>query len=165
VSFSLQLRLATPDDANAVSSVLLASYSTIYRGWYRDDVLTRALPAISRANPALLASGRYLIVEAGGRIISCGGWSRDKPGGAPTPKLAHLRHFATHPDHCGKGAAGAVVATSLHGARADGAREIEVLSSLPAEAFYAGHGFKPAAIVHQPVAGAAFACVMMRRAL
>ena len=50
-------------------------------------------------------------------------------------------------------------------AAAGGAREAEVLSSLPAEAFYAGHGFRPMAVVHAPMGGAAFACMLMRRAL
>jgi hypothetical protein len=44
------LRVATPDDARKVSDVLAASYSTLYRGWYRDDVLAAALPAMTRAN-------------------------------------------------------------------------------------------------------------------
>ena len=157
------LRVARPDDAAAVGAVLRASYGTFYRGWYRDDILDRALPAMTRANPALLASGTYYIAEIDGRVVSCGGWSRDKMGGPSTPGLFHIRHFATHPDYVRRGIAGAILKRALGEAAAGGAREIEVLSSLPAEPFYAGHGFRPMAVVHAPMGGAAFACMLMRR--
>jgi predicted N-acetyltransferase YhbS len=160
---SFSIRPATLADARAVSDVLAASYSLFYRGWYRDDILDRALPAMTRANPALLASGTYYVAETGGRIVSCGGWSREKVGGAATPGLFHIRHFATHPDFVRRGAAGAVIERCLAEAEAAGAHEMEALSSLPAEAFYAGHGFRTQAAVHVPMAGAAFACMLMRR--
>lgn len=160
---SVTLRVAGPDDARAVAAVLAASYGALYRGWYRDEILEQALPAMTRANPRLLASGSYFVVEIEGRVISCGGWSRETPVGPSTPRLAHIRHFATHPDYLRRGAAGALLGRCLKEAPADGAREIEVLSSLPAEAFYAGHGFAPVAVVHAPMGGAAFACIQMRR--
>ncbi len=160
---TFSIRPATPEDAAAVSAVLKASYSLFYRGWYRDESLDRALPAMTRANPALLASGTYYVAESEGRIVSCGGWSRDKMGGPPTPGLFHIRHFATHPDHVRRGAASAILARSIAEAEAAGARELEALSSLPAEPFYAGHGFRTMASVYVPMAGAAFACMLMRR--
>lgn len=159
------LRAATPADASAVGAVLAASYGALYRGWYRDDVLDKALPAMTRANPILLASGRYFLVEERGRAISCGGWSFDRPGAPPTPRLAHVRHFATRPDRLGRGAASLIIERCFLEARGAGAAEIEALSSLAAEAFYAGHAFRPMAHVHMPVSGVAFACVLMRRPL
>lgn len=161
----LELRVAGPADAAAVGDVLAASYGALYRGWYRDDALDRALPAMTRANPALLASGRYFLVEEAGAAISCGGWSFEKLGGPPTSRLAHVRHFATRPDHLGRGAASLIIQRCFEEARAAGAVEMEALSSLAAEAFYAGHGFRPLAQVNVPMAGAAFACVLMRRPL
>lgn len=161
----LTLRVADPADAGVVASILAASYGPLYRGWYRDDVLDKALPAMTRANPVLLASGRYFIVEEEGAGISCGGWSFDKPNAKPTPRLAHVRHFATRADRLGRGAASLIISRCFEEARLAGAVEIEALSSLSAEAFYAGHGFKPMAVVHAPMGGAAFACVLMRRPL
>lgn len=158
------IRVASTQDAAAVSKVLFASFSTLYRGWYRDDVLERALPAMTRANPALLASGRYFVGEADGRIVACGGWSVASPtsgqGGAP-----HLRHFATDPEYLGRGFSGAIVERSLDEARRAGFRTMEVISSLTAEAFYARHGFAPLAQVRQPMGGVDFACVLMGRDL
>jgi N-acetylglutamate synthase-like GNAT family acetyltransferase len=164
VSGAFALRVARPDDAAAVSAVLAASYSMFYCGWYRDDVLARALPAMTRANPVLLASGRYFVAEKGGAITACGGWSEGGPGGV-TPGVPQLRHFATHPDFVNQGAGGAIVARCFEEARAAGFADMEVISSLPAEAFYAGRGFAHVAVITQPIGGAAFACILMRRSL
>jgi GNAT superfamily N-acetyltransferase len=157
----LALRVARPEDADAVSEALRASYGALYRGWYRDDVLALALPAMTRANPRLLASGRYFVVEAGGRVISCGGWSHDNPSGVSLGHVGHIRHFATHPDYLNRGAASAIMARCLSEAKAAGLSAMEVVSSLAAEAFYAGRGFRPLGVIIAPMGGAEFACVRM----
>lgn len=162
---ALRLRIATPDDARAVSGILAASYSTIYRGWYRDELLEKALPAMTRARPELLASGRYFIVAQDGVDISCGGWSLENPGGAAKSGIGHIRHFATHPAVLNRGAAGAILQRCLDEARAAGVVEMECLSSLAAEAFYMKHGFVTAAPTTVMVGGASFACMSMRRNL
>lgn len=159
------IRIAEMGDAVAISRVLLASYSALYRGWYQDDVLNAALPAMTCANPRLLATGRYFVAEIGDAIVACGGWSAEKPGGAMISRLAHVRHFATDPDFINRGCGGAILTRSLEEAAAAGFAEIESVSSLTAEAFYARHGFSPVAMVRQPMGGADFACVLMRRRL
>lgn len=161
----IAIRVAAPGDADAISRVLMRSYSMLYRGWYRDDVLDRALPAMTRANPVLIGSGRYFVGERNGAIIACGGWSANKPGGGEVPRLAHLRHFGTDPDHINCGAGGAILRRSVDEARDANFREMEVISSLTAEAFYASHDFIQVAMVRLPMGGAEFACVLMRRPL
>ena len=166
MSEEASLRVAQPDDASAISAVLLASYSTLYRGWYTDDVLEIALPAMTRANPLLIASGRYFVAEIAGRIVSCGGWSAEKPGGGGAiPRLAHIRHFATDPDHLNRGCGGAILRRCLAEAAEAGFAEMETISSLTAEAFYARHGFRQVSVVRQAIRRVSFACVMMRRRL
>jgi len=159
------VRIAGPEDEAAVSSVLLASYSTLYRGWYRDDVLAAALPAITRANPRLLASGRYFVAELDRAIVACGGWSDEKPGVGAIPRLAHVRHFATDPNFINRGCGGALLARAFDEARAAGFAEIEAISSLTAEAFYARCGFRQVAMAQTPIRGVSFACMVMRRRL
>lgn len=159
------LRAATSDDARKVSDVLAASYATLYRGWYRDDVLAAALPAMTRARPELLASGRYFLCERMGRAVACGGWSLAPPQGGAEAGRGHLRHFGTHPDHLGLGCGSAIVERSLEEARDAGCVEMEVLSSLTAEAFYAGRGFKTISAAAATIGGVPFACMLMRRGL
>lgn len=165
IDSGFSLRVATPADAAAVSNVLAASYSVLYRGWYRDDILDKALPAMTRARPELLASGRYFVVQHGGDVVSCGGWSSANPRGGTDAAKAHIRHFGTHPDFLNRGAAGAIMRRCLEDARAANFPEIECLSSLAAEAFYMKHGFDTAAPTTVTIGGAPFACMLMRRGL
>jgi hypothetical protein len=67
---------------------------------YDDAVLAVALPLMTQANPMLLASGSYyLTITEESRTVACGGWTHERPGsGEIVPSLAHIRHFATHPD-------------------------------------------------------------------
>lgn len=162
---AISIRTALPGDAEAVSRVLQRSYGVLYRGWYKDDVLREALPAMTRSSAALLSSGRYFVAEISGRVVSCGGWSAERPGGGNVARLAHVRHFATDPDYINRGCAGAILRRSLAEAAAAGYSEMETVSSLTAEAFYARHGFRPFGMVSQPVGRVSFACVLMRRLL
>src|SRR3990167_2943868 len=161
---SIRIRIARAEDASEVSHVLLRSYDTLYRGWYRQDVLALALPQLTRANPTLLSSGRYFVGIADNQIVACGGWSGAPPTrGRDGPP--HLRHFATDPRYLGRGFGGAIVVRSLDEARRVGFSLMEVISSLTAEAFYARHGFVPVAQVRQRMGGVDFDCVLMRRHL
>jgi hypothetical protein len=72
----MRLRIATLEDSDAVASVLRPSYALLMAGAYPPDLLARTLPAITRANPDLLRSGRYYLVETEtGEPAGCGGWS------------------------------------------------------------------------------------------
>lgn len=161
----MKLRVTSLSDAEPVSRVLAASYSVLYRGWYQDDVLAAALPAMTRANPVLLSSGRYFVCEIDRRVVACGGWSAEKPGGGTVPRLAHIRHFATDPDFINNGCGAAMIERCFAEADSAGFAEIESISSLTAEAFYARHGFRQVSMVRQPMGGVSFACVLMRRRL
>src|SRR3954471_12267580 len=51
------IRIARPADSDAVSALLLASYSILLAAHYDSGALSQALPLMTRANPTLLASG------------------------------------------------------------------------------------------------------------
>src|SRR3712207_6759356 len=93
------VRVAGPDHAKVVGSVLSVSYPSLMAGGYSADVLARALPFMVRPNPTLLRSGTYYLAEtADDTVAGCGGWTLERPGAgsAPVdPKLGHIRHFAT----------------------------------------------------------------------
>lgn len=139
------IRLSTPDDAEAVTALLAASYPPLMAGHYEPDALAALLPAITVANPQLLGSGRYFIAEtADGTTVGCGGWSTERPGsGEPTEGLGHVRHFATHPDWIGRGIGRALFERCLAQARAAGVTTFECYANLNAEGFYRALGFVP----------------------
>lgn len=138
------LRIATPADATAVSRLLDASYRTLFAPDYAPEVLIRALPLMTRANERLLSTGTFFVVEGpGGQVVGCGGWSKELPGtGAVSPGLAHIRHFATHPDWLRKGIASRILERCQTEARAQGIERFLCFSSRSAAEFYRAHGFQ-----------------------
>jgi len=137
------LAVARPDDAEAVGALLQASYPTLMRDHYDAAVLAAALPAMTRANLDLLSSGTYYLVHSvDGAAVGCGGWTWARPGSGETETgLAHIRHFATHPDWLGRGIGRLLYERCETDARAAGAQRFECYSSLNAEGFYAVLGF------------------------
>lgn len=163
----IQVRQARPEDASRLSALLAASYAAVYPAWYGDAVLAAALPSMATARPELLSSGRYFVAECDGKAVACGGWSVERPGTVIVePGLGHARHFATDPDFLRRGIGGAILDLSIARARAAGCVEMECDSSLPAERFYAAHGFIRVGARDILVSGAyRFAVVRMRRHL
>lgn len=161
------IRRAGADDREALEALIADCYSAVYPGWYSDDILTDALPAMLRIDPALLASGHYFAAHIGGRLAGCGGWSKATPGtGRLDDASGHIRHFATHPDLMRSGVGGAILSTCLAEARRDGLRKLMCFSSRPAEKFYARHGFHRLEDVAVMLASdTAFPAVLMEKQL
>jgi len=138
------VRAATPADAAIVTALLEASYPSLMAAAYEEPALAAALPLMTKANPELLAGGDFqLAMTADGVLAGCGGWTLKRPGtGAFEPGLAHIRHFATHPDWTGRGVGRAIYARCEKGARAARADRLECYSSLNAEGFYRALGFR-----------------------
>jgi predicted N-acetyltransferase YhbS len=90
-----------------------------------------------------LSSGAYHVAETEGRIVGSGGWSFNRPGSDETePGLAHVRHFAVHPDWARRGVGRAIYGACEAQARIAGARRFECYATLSGEGFYAALGFR-----------------------
>ena len=139
----MKLRVTTEDDGELIGTLLRQSYPVLMRAAYPDSLLRLALPLMTRANPALLTSGTYYVAtDEAGRAIGCGGWTLERPGsGELSEGLAHVRHFATHPECTGQGIGRAVYNRCEEHARSAGANRFECYSSLNAEGFYRAIGF------------------------
>jgi N-acetylglutamate synthase-like GNAT family acetyltransferase len=160
------LRVATATDSEQVSALLHASYSSLLRVDYPADLLLRALPLMTKANPRLLGSGKYLVAETvDGQIIGCGGWTHERPGtGTLEPGLGHVRHFAAHPSWTRRGIGRALLARCIEDAEADAVRALECYSTVGAERFYRSMEFEtigPIEIEMKP--GLAFPSIHMKR--
>jgi N-acetylglutamate synthase-like GNAT family acetyltransferase len=139
----MRLRLADMADSEAISAVLTASYSRALVDDYDAPTLERAMPLVGRANPTLLSSGSYYVVEIDGEIAACGGWTPEAPGtGKVTRGIGHIRHFATHPDLLRQGAAGVILRHCIDEARANGIARLFAQATLTAQLFYEAYGFR-----------------------
>lgn len=162
----MRLRLTDAGDCEAVSAVLRSSYTQLMAPAYPPDVLGGTLPGMTRANPALLTSGRYYLAEtAAGEAAGCGGWSPNPPGRPDEdPERAHVRHFATHPSWIRRGVGRLLYGRCESDARAAGFTVFEVWSSLNGETFYASLGFRRLEPIETPMPGGmSFPAVRMER--
>ncbi len=139
----LTIRPAGEADRKVLEALIAECYATVYPGWYDNELLDDALPAMLKIDPKLIASGRYLVAELGDKIAGCGGWSAGAPGRETSEQsVGHIRHFATDPEFMGKGVGGAILDHCVKEASVSGLAKLKCFSSLPAEGFYARHGFE-----------------------
>lgn len=139
---TISIRIARPEDEAVLSALIAASYATLEDDRYDLSQLAKAQELMSKANPKLLASGTYFIAEIDGVAGACGGWTFEKPGSDEVEDgVAHIRHFATHPNYLRRGLALMLIERCLSEAKAQGARLMKTQSTLPAERFYASAGF------------------------
>jgi N-acetylglutamate synthase-like GNAT family acetyltransferase len=136
------IRRADLTDAEAVTTLLSASYPVLMAAAYEVDVLVRALPLMVRANPVLLASGSFHLAETPGDVVGCGGWTPERPGtGEVEPGLGHIRHFAVDPGWTGRGVGRSLFEACRAQARSRGVSVFECYASLNAQPFYQALGF------------------------
>lgn len=147
----MQIRTAKSNDADAVTKLLERSYPTLMVRSYDAGLLASELPSMTTANPRLLASGSYYLVEEAERVIGCGGWTIEQPGTREViDGLAHLRHFATDPAHVRQGVGRAIFERCSGAALERGVARFQVFASLNAEVFYRSLGFRRLGIVDLP---------------
>ncbi len=138
----LTIRPADEADRQLLEGLIADCYATVYPGWYDNELLGDALPAMLKIDPKLIASGRYFVAEVENKIAGCGGWSAGAPGKEVSEQsVGHIRHFATDPQLMGKGVGGAILEHCVKEAAGSGLAKLKCFSSLPAEGFYARHGF------------------------
>lgn len=139
----VEIRRAIPADADSVRRVLLESYPSLMASAYEDNLLQRALPLITKPNETLLASGTYYVAEIDRRVVGCGGWSKQEPGGsAVTAGLAHIRHFAVSADCTGRGVGRKLFERCMSDAQDQGILKFQCFASRNAAQFYLRMGFE-----------------------
>jgi N-acetylglutamate synthase-like GNAT family acetyltransferase len=161
-------RVAELADVASVGTLLQRSYPELMGVAYEESVLVPALKLLTRAKPSLLASGRYYVAESrSARVVGCGGWSLERPG-TNTVELgmAHIRHFATHPEWTQRGIGRAIFNLCETAARSAGAHILECHSSLNAEGFYAALGFESVRMIQIDLGlNVVLPAILMRRTI
>jgi GNAT superfamily N-acetyltransferase len=139
----LTIRPANETDRKQLEGLIAECYATVYPGWYDNELLGDALPAMLKIDPKLIASGCYFVAEVDNKVAGCGGWSAGAPGKELSEEsVGHIRHFATDPQLMRKGVGGAILEQCIKEASSFGLAKLKCFSSLPAEGFYARHGFE-----------------------
>lgn len=150
----LRIRAAVPEDAEVLRALIAESVRGLGRADYSMAQLSSALTHLFGLDTRLIEDGTYYVVEARGRIVACGGWSRRRTlfGGDqyadrsddrldPALEPARIRAFFVHPDWARRGVARRLLAECERAARASGFRRLELMATLTGIPFYEREGF------------------------
>jgi GNAT superfamily N-acetyltransferase len=105
----IKLRLAVPSDRPALADLHTYAFRINARGIYDPAVIDAAAERCVALDPALIADGRYWLIEAGGAPVASAGWSAEPPAWTQSanvssePGDAWVRCMHIHPRMTGTG--------------------------------------------------------------
>ena len=70
------IRIATLADAPAIDALMKASVAALFPRFYDARQSASAVRYVAEVDRMLLEDGTYFVLEAGGELVACGGWSR-----------------------------------------------------------------------------------------
>ncbi|MAM41666.1 MAG: GNAT family N-acetyltransferase [Erythrobacter sp.] len=149
----LTIRLARHDDESAIAELMALAIEQLQQGYLKPEQIEASKGGMG-LDAMLIADGTYFVVEAGGALAGCGGWSRRATlyGGNhsagrdprlldPSSERARIRAMYTHPDHVRKGVGRLILETSESAARAEGFTELEMAATMAGKPFYLRCGY------------------------
>jgi GNAT superfamily N-acetyltransferase len=174
-----RVRLATPADLPALRTLIPRSVRALSRSYYSDAQIEGAIEHVFGPDTQLIADRTYFVVEAGGAIVGCGGWSRRRTlyGGDqmkdgvdplvdPATEPARIRAFFVDPDWARRGIGTRLLDACVGAARGAGFRRLELAATLPGEPLYRAFGFEPLERIEAPLPdGLGLPIVRMARAV
>ncbi len=151
-----KLRLAHEADIPALEELIPLSVRALQVEHYSPAQMEAALGPIFGVDRQLIRDGTYFVVEADGRIIGCGGWSKRKSlfggdahrtGGEdelldPKRDAARVRAFFVHPDFARRGTGREILKACEAALVAAGFRTAELSATLAGEPLYAAFDFQ-----------------------
>jgi GNAT superfamily N-acetyltransferase len=168
-------RLAVLADVPALTVLMDAAISELQRGFLDDAEITSSR-AIMGMDTQLIEDGTYFVVESGGDMAGCGGWSRRATlyGGNQTPGRdshlldptihpARVRAMYTSPPFARRGVGRLILSLCEAAAAAEGFTRLELMSTLSGEPLYTAYGFRPLERMVDATGGAPVPLVRMEK--
>jgi GNAT superfamily N-acetyltransferase len=173
------MRVAVLADRDAIDALMKASTAALFPAFYDQRQTESAVVHIAHVDPQLVEDGTYFVLEAGGELVACGGWSRrDKlfsgeaaqEGRAalldPAVDAARVRAMFVRGDWTRRGLGTRILDACDAAARAEGFRRQTLMATLPGFELYRRFGFRETA--RGPITlpdGVRLECVTMEREL
>ena len=174
---ALTHRLACRADLDALRDLMDAAISELLKP-FLDERQIASSRAIMGLDTQLIDDGTYFVVEAGGQLAGCGGWSRRATlyGGDQTPgrspalldpasDAARVRAMYTHPRHTRKGVGRLILSLCEEAARAEGFQRVELMATMGGEPLYRACGYVPGDRVTDDRGGVPVPLVRMSKSL
>ena len=154
MSQTLTIRSAVSGDIPALKAVMDRAIKELLPAFLPPaEVL--ASQEVMGLDTQLIEDGTYYVVEAGGAIAGCGGWSRratlfggDHSAGRdaalvdPATDPARVRAMYTSPDFTRRGVGRLILATCEAKAKAEGFSRCEMAATMAGEPLYAACGYQ-----------------------
>lgn len=158
------LRAAVAQDSAAIQDLIARSIRALGAADYSSQQIEGALEGAFGLDSQLIADGTYFVVEAGGRLLGCGGWSyrrtlfggdarsgRDAATLDPRSDAAKIRAFFVDPGAARGGIGSALLEHCEAQARRHGFQRAEMMATLPGVRLYAARGYVPGERVSHPL--------------
>ena len=173
------IRNATLGDIDAIKDLIEKSVHGLQAGEYSKSQRDAALGTVFGVDTNLLKDQTYFIIEVGGKIAGCGGWSyRKAMFGAdtltsaepekldPANDAARVRAFFIHPDFARRGLGAVILEHCENAARKAGFKKCALGATLTGVPFYEKHGYKEIEKLETPLPnGETLGIVMMDKSL
>jgi GNAT superfamily N-acetyltransferase len=174
-----KIRLATFDDIHDLDKLIAASVRGLGMGYYGEKQIESSVRYIFGVDTQLLRDGTYYVVEAGGQLAACGGWSKRKTlyGGDqhkghadplldPLTDAARIRAFFVDPNFARQGIGRMLIDWCENEAVQYGFKRMELGATLPGEPLYLAMGYKSISreLAHMPD-GESIAIIKMHKGL
>ncbi len=170
------MRVATSADAGAIEALMKESGAALFPDVYDGRQAASMVRFVSQVDPVLLEDGTYFVLEAGGELVGCGGWSRrdklytggDDAGGErlldPAAEPARVRAMFVRADWTRRGLGRRILDACEAAARAEGFRMLVLSATMSGLPLYIAYGFER--IEDQEMTmpdGVRVTCVSMRK--
>ena len=174
---ALQHRLATRDDLAALTALMDAAIGELQKPFLSEAEIASSR-MIMGLDTQLIDDGTYFVVEQGGMLAGCGGWSRratlyggDRSPGRdaalldPANDAARVRAMYTHPDFTRRGVGRLILSLCEQAAAAEGFVRAELMATLAGEPLYRACGYRPIEALTDDRGGVAVPLLRMSKAL
>jgi GNAT superfamily N-acetyltransferase len=176
-SLTLEPRLARGEDIAALRVLMDAAIGELQRPFLSPAQIS-ASRHIMGLDSQLIEDGTYFLVEAGGMLAGCGGWSRratlyggdHSPGRAPrlldpAQEAARIRAMYTAPAFARRGVGRLVLMLCEAAAAAEGFRRAELAATLAGVPLYEVCGYEAVERFDEPRGGVPVPLVRMAKTL
>ena len=172
-------RIASLDDLDALREVMRRSIAALQTGFLTPEQV-RVSHSVMGLDTQLVRDGTYFVVEAGGRIAGCGGWSwrstlyggddsmvsREPEALDPAKDAARIRAMYTDPDFARQGVGRLVIDLCEGAAKRAGFRRATMMATMAGVPLYEACGYvQVEPVLSAPVDGIRVPLVRMEKEL
>jgi GNAT superfamily N-acetyltransferase len=160
------LRPAQLSEIAALNRLIAASARILSKDYYSPPQIEALIAQVFGVDTQLIEDGTYYVIERGGELVACGGWSHRRTlfGGDqaksadnadldPRTEAARIRAFFVQPVAARRGLGRRLLSHCEGRAQIASFHRIELMATLPGEPLYRALGYEPLERVWYPLHG------------